>query len=109
EGHAPGGTPLRPPPRDARLDRLAVGETEVDDDLADHPLRAPRVARRAHARLVLLGRGRLAPPRPRRTATPPIIRCARPGWPGGYRPFCSCSAACRSFARRSSTASSGAA
>ena len=61
--HHAGGAALLAGGGDALLDGLAVGQAEVDDDLADHPLRAPRVARRIEALLLLLARPRavLAP------------------------------------------------
>ena len=52
--HHAGGAPLVAGGGDALLDGLAVGEAEVDDDLADHPLRAPGMARRVQALLLLL-------------------------------------------------------
>ncbi len=54
--HHAGGPALVAGGRDARLDGLAVGQAEIDDDLADHPLRAPGMARWVQA--LLLGAGR---------------------------------------------------
>ncbi len=52
--HDTGGPSLVAGGGDAGLDGLEVGKPEIDDDLADHPLRAPRGARRVQPLLFLL-------------------------------------------------------
>ena len=49
--HEPGRAALRARGRDGLLDRLAVGEAEVDDHFADHPRRAAGFLRRVQARV----------------------------------------------------------
>ena len=59
--HEAGRAALRSSGCDGLLDRLGVGEAQVDHDLADHPRRAPRVLRRVQPGIAATARAGAGP------------------------------------------------